>query len=146
MAKYKAFDNVVEVNAETILSVVDGMGSFKAMGSQILEKNGITSLEPGKWYPQKSWLSAFQDISKQVGPMTLFTIGKKIPENAKFPPNVTDVHSALAVIDVAYHMNHRNGEIGHYVYGKTGERSAVVTTQTPYPSDFDRGLIDARAE
>jgi hypothetical protein len=42
---------------------------------------------------------------------------------------------------MAYHMNHRNGEIGEYKYEKTGERSAKITCTNPYPDEFDKGLI-----
>jgi len=146
MAKFKVFASGVEVNGETILSVVDGMGIFKKQGYDILAKNGIKNPEKGKWYPQQAWLDAFKEIAETIGPKTLYAIGRKIPENARFPSNIKDVHSALQSIDVAYHMNHRGGEIGHYHYKKTGERSAEILTHNPYPADFDRGIITAMAE
>lgn len=56
-----------------------------------------------------------------------------------FSPNV----EVNAQIDVAYHMNHRGGEIGNYEYQKTGERSALMICCNPYPCDFDRGIIES---
>ena len=38
MAQFRAFAPAVEVNGETVLSVVDGMGSFKAGAMKILDE------------------------------------------------------------------------------------------------------------
>ncbi len=114
---------------------------------------------PGKWYSQQAWLDAFKAIANEVGLLTLFQIGRRIPENADWPPHVTDIHSALASIDVAYHMNHRiNGRalfdpatgamsegIGHYGYQRIDDRTARMTCKNPYPCDFDRGIIESAA-
>jgi hypothetical protein len=143
MAMFKAYASKVEVNGETVLSVVDGMGAFKTRALQILAECGIKDPTPGQWYPQQAWLDAFKRIAETIGSNTLYSIGLKIPENAQFPPQIDDVHKALAAIDVAYHMNHRNGEIGHYQYQKAGETNAVVNCPNPYPCDFDRGIIEA---
>jgi hypothetical protein len=43
-------------------------------------------------------------------------------------------------------MNHRAGEIGRYGFKGTGERSATMVCQNPYPCDFDRGIIEAMAK
>jgi len=70
----------------------------------------------------------------------------KIPETAKFPPTITDIEKALQAIDVAYHMNHRGGEIGHFLYSKVADKSAKLVCSNPYPCDFDRGLILSMAK
>ncbi len=125
---------------------MDDKLSFRSTTVTILKKHGIVDPQPGHWYPQQSWLDAFQEISTSVGPMTLKVIGKSIPENALWPPQVDDVHKALGSVDIAYHMNHRGGEVGHYRYEKTGERSARVVCDNPYPCDFDAGIIEAAAK
>jgi hypothetical protein len=145
MAMFKAYDTKVEVNGETVLSVVDGMGAFKDRALKILADCGIPNPAPGQWYPQQSWLNAFKKISDTIGPNTLYSIGVRIPENAKFPPQIDTVDKALTAIDMAYHMNHRNGEIGHYNFEKLGENSARVVCPNPYPCDFDRGIVEAMA-
>lgn len=146
MTQFVAMNNGVEVNGETVLSVVNGMELFRNNAYVILRKNGIDDPQTGKWYKQQDWLNAFKEISAKVGESTLNNIGKKIPESAKWPPQVDDVEKALASIDVAYHMNHRNGEIGHYHFVKTGDRSAKLTCDNPYPCAFDKGLIQAVAK
>jgi hypothetical protein len=143
MKTYVASSPKVEVNGETIYSVIDGMGAFKASAIKILNENGINNPQAGQWFNQQAWLNSFKKIAEKVGNVTLFNIGLKIPENAKFPPEINDIHKALASIDVAYHMNHRGGEIGYYRYEKTGDRSCMINCNNPYPDDFDKGIITA---
>ncbi|MGD0659802.1 MAG: hypothetical protein ABSD38_17225 [Syntrophorhabdales bacterium] len=163
MAQFKAFSQGVEVYGQTVLSLVAGMSampSFKATALRILSVNGIDDPKPDQWYSQQAWLNAFKEIAEKVGALTLHSIGKKIPENAQWPPSVNSLETALASIDVAYHMNHRlNGKvmfdpatgkmtegIGHYGFEKLGEKKAKMVCKNPYPSDFDRGLIEAAAK
>lgn len=159
MAQFKAFNQSVEVNGETVRSIVAGMGVFKDRALKFLGENGIVDPEPGKWYSQQAWLNAFKTISEATGEFTLFNIGKKIPENAQFPPEINDIFKALAAIDVAYHLNHRlNGEIlfnpktgemkegiGHYHFARETDRKIRLVCANPYPCDFDRGIIEAMA-
>lgn len=146
MAQFKAFSNKVEVNGETVLSVVNGVGLFKKQALEILVKNGISDPKPGQWYSQQSWLDSFKEISSKIGPKSLFAIGKAIPANANFPPDINSIEKALASIDVAYHMNHKGGEIGHYKFVKTEGRTGKMVCDNPYPCEFDRGIIEAMAQ
>ena len=159
MAQFKSLVPDVEVNGETVFSVIDGMGVFRTMAVQILTRNGIDDPKAGQWYSQQAWLDAFRVISETIGAVTLHAIGRKIPENAQFPTNIDSVESALQSIDIAYHMNHRlQGKvmydrhtkkmtegIGHYYYEKLGENKAQMVCDNPYPCDFDQGIIEAMA-
>jgi hypothetical protein len=143
MKVYHASSDKVEVNGETVYAIVDGMGAFKSQAIAILSENGIEDPKPGHWYNQQAWLNSFKKISEKIGNSTLFNIGLKIPANAIFPPEINDVHKALSSIDIAYHLNHRGGEIGHYSYEKTGNNSCKMICDNPYPDDFDKGIISA---
>ncbi|MCY3411517.1 MAG: hypothetical protein INQ03_07805 [Candidatus Heimdallarchaeota archaeon] len=162
MVEYVPFEEGIEVNGATVMSVVDGMGSFKKMALSYLGEAGLTDVvgDTEHWYSQKDWLQAFKRISEKIGTNTLNNIGKKIPENAVFPPEVDNIVAGLGAIDVAYHMNHRNkagevlfnpenGEIkegiGNYIMEKTGEKQVKVTCKNPYPCDFDKGIVHAMA-
>ena len=146
MAQFQSLSMGVEVNGETVLSVLDAMGVFRNQASEILKENGVIDPTPGKWYSQQAWLNAFRYISDEVGPNTLYAIGRKIPENAQFPPDIDNIEKALSAIDIAYHMNHRNGDIGHYIFEKTGAKAGTVTCNNPYPCDFDAGIIESMAK
>lgn len=143
MKVFKAASPTVEVNGETVYSIIDGMGAFKSKAIKILSENGINDPKPGNWYNQQAWLNAFKAIAEQIGSSTLNAIGQKIPENAKFPPEINDIHKGLAAIDIAYHMNHRNGNIGNYKYDKINDKSVKITCTNPYPDEFDKGIIVA---
>lgn len=142
MAQFIAFEKGVEVNGQTILSLVNAIPTGQERRLQILKKHGINP-EPNSWYSQQGWLDAFKDIATDIGEHTLFMIGKAIPENAQFPPEINDLKIALMAIDQAYHMNHRKGEIGHYTLTEFDEKAkkAVIVCNNPYPSEFDRGII-----
>jgi hypothetical protein len=166
MAQFRSFEPGVEVNGQTIMSVVAGMGVFKDTGIRYLADAGLTDVraDDRHWYPQQAWLDAFHRISEELGDNTLFFIGLKIPENAIFPKEIDGIEKALASIDVAYHMNHRNrrGEvlfdplrpaprrmldgIGHYGFEPVAHgNEAILVCENPYPCAFDRGIIQAMA-
>lgn len=167
--KLVPFEPGIEVNGQTVLSVVEGFAAFRKIPSDILlglgigkrDDRGYIALEPDAWVPQAAWLEGFSKISEAIGTGALFGIGQKIPECAIFPPWVVDVHSAIRAIDVAYHLNHRKGGkvmfdpvsatmlegIGHYGYEPViGERRILVRCENPYPCDFDRGIVTAMAQ
>lgn len=142
MAQFIALDKNVEVNGQTVLSVVNAMEFGKESRAEILKELGIEPTQDS-WHNQQKWLDAFKVIADKIGDKTLFMIGKAIPEHAKFPPEIDSLEKALGAIDKAYHMNHRGGEIGHYkLVAYDGEKKeAVMSCNNPYPSEFDRGII-----
>ncbi len=160
MAEFIAFDTTAEVNGQTILSVLDGMPGFETTARKILKDHGIDAPTPDSWYPQQSWLDAFKHIALKVGDAVLTNIGKKIPENAEWPPHVNSIVTALESIDIAYHMNHKakgkilfdpatgavGDGIGSYKYELLAENSVKMTCKNPYPCSFDRGILKAIAE
>jgi hypothetical protein len=146
MAQFRSFSPGVLVNGQTVLSVVDGMGSFAQTAVAVLARHGIKQPTPAGWYPQQAWLDSFEEIAKSIGPRTLNQIGQSIPKNARFPVGVNSVEDSLASLDDAYHMNHRGGEIGHYVFKKTGAKSGQIECNNPYPCEFDLGIVQAIAK
>ncbi|BCY19494.1 hypothetical protein hrd7_33430 (plasmid) [Leptolinea sp. HRD-7] len=149
----------VEVNGETVVAVLDGMGNFREKGREILANNGILAPEAGRWYKMQSLVDALNQIAGSFRPITLTSIGRRLPDLIRFPVGINDIHQALFSMDITYHLNHRkNGKIlydnsarkvldgiGHYYYKYTGPSSAVIVCTSPYPCDYDRGLIDATA-
>jgi hypothetical protein len=145
MKPFQASSSSVEVNGETVLSIVAGMAFATNRAQRILAAHKIDDPKPGHWYRQQDWLDAFKEIADILGPNTLYQIGMKIPEQAKFPPTIDSVEKALSAINQAYQMNHRGGEIGSYEFHPTGAGTGKVVCRNPYPSDFDRGIIHAMA-
>ena len=148
MAQFEQFAPNVEVNGETVLTTVNSFPEFmRTIANQILAEKGISNPAPGNWYSQKAWLDSFKEIAEKYGSNTLFEIGKAIPANAKFPPEIDNIEKALGSIDIAYHMNHRNGDIGFYklVSHDQNKKTLIMHCKNPYPCDFDLGIIIAMA-
>lgn len=149
--------------------VIDGFGSFTLIANRILLEEGLgtddgrgaVKFQADKWYSLDRWLNALRRIGNEFGDALLHQSGMTTPKNAVFPPTVTDIRSALQCIDIAYHMNHsvlgepmfnpNSGQmlegIGHYGYAHVAGSSLItIESTTPYPCDFDQGIIIAMAQ
>ncbi|MEM7350540.1 MAG: hypothetical protein AAF657_07025 [Acidobacteriota bacterium] len=146
MAQFKAFSPRVEVLGEVVLSLVNVMGAFKRLALGILAEHDIHDPQPDQWYSQQAWLDSFRKISEEIGPNTLYQIGRQIPQQHYFPPGVDSIESVLGDLDGAYRNAHRGGEVGHYNFQLIGMQSGKMTCDNPYPCDFDRGIIQALAD
>ena len=146
MVTYEAFDQNVEINGQTVLTIVEeGMGRFsetyRERAIATLAAEGISDPERKEWYPQQAWLNAFETMAEKLQPHVLDRLGEQLPEIANWPNEFETVPEGLQSIDEAYQRNHRGGEIGHYRFEQTGDRAGEVTCYNPYPCPFDRGLI-----
>ncbi|WP_049911227.1 hypothetical protein [Halorubrum lipolyticum] len=146
MVTYEAFDQDVEVNGQTVLTIVEeAMGRFsepyQERARRALAAEGIADPAPDEWYSQQTWLNAFETIAEELQPHVLDRLGEQLPTVAAWPNDFDTVSAGLRSIDDAYRQNHRGGDIGSYEFERTGDRSGELTCHTPYPCPFDRGLI-----
>jgi hypothetical protein len=161
--QFKPFEPGIEAYGASIEAIVEAFKLFPSVALKRLVAAGIGTMqgknmvvERDAWYSQEKFLSAFENIAKEVGPRALFQYGQHVPKHAPFPPSINDIHSAMGSMDAAYHMNHRkNGRvmfdpatgtmlegIGHYGYSPVpGERKIISVCENPYPCDFDRGIL-----
>ncbi len=157
----------VEVHGQDILSFMDALGTFASIGDRLLQDlkigtvvDGRYRIVPGNWYPLTDKIRILAEVKTRVGATTVRRVGEKIPDNAIFPPSIKDVHSAIAAIDVAYHMNHRkdgvvmfDGKtgkmiegIGHYGYRAVpGQDRIISVCDSPNLSEYDEGILLAMA-
>lgn len=149
--------------------IVEGFGAFSVLASKFLAEEGlgtlgpegIVEIDPNGWYPIDNFRRAFKRIGLEVGSAVVTQVGKVIPKEAKFPPAIKDIDSALGSLDIAMHMNHRKhgrlmfdpltGEmlegIGHLAYSRTaGKNEIIMTSDSLYPCAMDLGLITAMAQ
>ncbi|HKU40731.1 MAG TPA: hypothetical protein VJR89_21370 [Polyangiales bacterium] len=161
--QFKVFESGIENSGESVGAIVDGFKKFPTIAQKYMCKYGflkpnqtLADLDRTRWYSEESWLQAFEAISNEVGLNSLYGVGKAMIENAVLPPQICDVPSALGSLDVAYHMNHRKKGvimfdpqtgmmlegIGHFVATvDAAEKRVVVVSNTPYPCDFERGIV-----
>jgi hypothetical protein len=140
MAQFIAFDPKVEAIGQAVMASLAGMGEA---AKPFLKAHGLDDIQLAQWYLQQNWLDFLKDLAdKKINAMPdMVSIGLKIPENALFPPEINSIPTALTALDVAYHMNHRNGEIGHYRAEVIGDSAIDMVCENPYPCDFDYGII-----
>jgi hypothetical protein len=76
----------------------------------------------------------------------MFELGKSIPENASFPPEVNNIEAGLYAINAAYSTHHQ-GYVGFYrmVEHDLENKRIVMQCYNPYPCSFDRGVITGMA-
>lgn len=126
-----------EIFGPNLLNIIDGMGVFQRRGKELLAKNGITDIDSEKWYPLDPMLSVLYEL----GPATCSQVGRAVPNNSLFPPDIDTFEKALMGINIAYAMNHRNGNIGNYTVHKETDSDFKVICNNPYPQQFNAGLI-----
>ncbi len=147
MAEFVPFDDKVEVSGYILSFRICEKGRFKVAEDtlkNIVKKFlNIDKIEQEKWYPQKKWLEALKFIHENIGPNTIFILGKSITTNEIFPEEIQNLEQALNSIDIAYHQNHRNGEIGYYklVDFDYSHNVALFECKNPYPDEFDKGIL-----
>ncbi len=162
--QFKSFEAGIEVFGASVGAFIEAFKLFPSVVLRCLVRHGIGTttgknnieVDPQRWYSQDAWLAAWEEIARTVGPRACYQVGRQVPRHAVFPPSVTDSHTAIAALDIAYHMNHRkNGKvmfdpatgqkltgIGTYGYKPVqGERKIISVCENPYPCDFDRGLL-----
>ncbi len=157
----------VEVHGQDILSFMDALSLVPTLGERILEaekigtlKHGVYRIIPEEWYPLTDKIKILQRVLSSIGPSILRKVGEKIPENAIFPPDIDDIHKAIGLINVAYHMNHRKAGkimydeqtgkitegIGYYGYARVeGENKIISECANPNLSEYDQGIITTMA-
>lgn len=136
-------DPGIEVRGDIAIILIKTLGAFRAMARDLLAERGISNPMPHRWYPLRSFLESIEEVREKVGPMTVFQIGRKIPELGFYPPGVDDLDEVLPALDIAYKSCHRGGDIGSYEFAFTGMKSGAMTCRTPYPCEFDRGLLES---
>lgn len=130
------------VSGASVQAFVSALGFYGPRGLQILADNGISDPRPSEWYPLQSYLDAQRAVYEKVGPNTLARIGRKLVQEASFPPQLDSIHEALSTLDDDYHTRHQGPGVGGFRYERTGDRSCTVRVSNPYPCELDRNVVE----
>lgn len=131
-----------EVRGAALVPVLEALGPFRARGAQILAEHGIARIDVGRWYPLRAYVDSLFAIRDQLGPNTLLQIGKQIPQHVQVPIAAPNLEAALEAMLQSFDLNHRGLEPGLVSYQLISHRAARIVTATPYPCEFERGVID----
>jgi len=139
---YIAANSSAEVLGRNIMLYLSGMGSFEQMGRTILKAHNIDENPgPEKWYNHQNFLDALKDISIRTGPNTIGMIGKRIAENASFPPDVKTLEQALFSMERSYQTVHKGDNKSTKKVKKASDKTFIVTINSPYPCELDNGYL-----
>lgn len=158
----------LQVRGTACNTIYAGFGPYRAVASRFLLEHGLGEVGPDRkarldlraWYPLAPLLDALASVLEEVGEQAAFQAGLAVPDNAVFAPGVRDLASALDAVNASYHLNHRRGGrvmfdlrtgevlegIGHYRIERLGPARRLVTSDTPYPCDYEQGLLRAFVE
>jgi hypothetical protein len=166
--QFRPFAPGIEVYGAAIELMLNGFRILPSVSMGYLVKYGLASpgangrpeFDRSRWHPQNAWLSMFEAISNEIGPTTLSEIGRQVGVTSMALPSSKDVYSKMRTIDLSYHAAHRrDGKpmydpatgamlegIGHYACTlQLAAKTIVSVCETPYPCDFDLGMIGAAA-
>jgi hypothetical protein len=141
--EYRCPDPGATVRAANVRATLVAFKLVPSMGRSLVERHALPpdDLRPDNMVPVQRWLDALAEIQSVVGTEVLRAVGAAIIENADFPPRFDSVEAVLLALDEIYHLNHK-GEVGHYLVRKLGDGAIEVHCETPYPRQFERGLIE----
>lgn len=119
---------------------------------QTLAHLGLAAAPPSpptlrdQWTPLEELLRRLEHLRAAHGTPLLQAIGRHIPATALFPPEVRTLERALRTLDIAYHLNHREGDIGNYLYQKLDPHQGLLHCSAPYGCPFDQGILEGLAD
>ena len=129
------------VSGGDVLSMLAATGAFRKTAELLLAEHGIADVVLGEWYPLPGYAASMHELERRVGPNAVFRIGKEIPNHIELPPSLDTFEAVAAAFGPAFKLNHRNAGSGRIDYEITGPESATIVSGTPYPCEFDRGVI-----
>lgn len=96
------------------------------------------------WNPRSIWIETLKRLAQAQHTQTLFHLGKKAAKNILFPQEIQTIQSALISMDTVYHDSYleKGKNIGHYHFMSLDDQCAKIVCSTPYPCEFDRGIIE----
>lgn len=140
MTEFKVFDTNTEVHQNFLQVVSEALKILEYDPDRYFQKHGFNLDADIEWYDLQKCLDMLKDIQDSEGSECLVSAGNQCPDLAIWPPEIDSIEKAFDSMDMAYHMNHRNGEIGHYIVTHVADRHIRVKAENPWPSNFDFGM------
>lgn len=141
MYNQEEFEDNAEVSGRIVKAVLEGLPQYEEVLKEVFAENQLSDIDPDQWYDLNNFMGALNGILTKFGPSTLFTLGKTV--SGSFPHQFDDVISALSALPPIYEALHRNGYVGYckMVESDSVKRYARMESKTPYPSDYQIGLL-----
>jgi hypothetical protein len=146
MAQFVSPSPTIQVSKVPLLAMLAALGTVRPIADGILKEQGVRQPMDRPQYPLQLSLDVLKAVHDKIGPNTINLVGRKIPEHLAFPEHLDTVEAALGALDYMYKANHSGGPSGGWTAEVQGDRKIRLTNSTPYPCDFDQGLVQGVAQ
>ena len=139
--QYISFDPEAQIIGQNVLGFIECTNSERILPH--LERHGLSSVDPQKWYSLQDWLDVLTDLDGDGDAMFDFvSIGLKVAETAVYPPEVEQMPFAdfVMMIPQVYLMQHR-GDAGEERAERLSDKHLRLIMRTPYPDDLAYGVV-----
>lgn len=143
MRKYTAPPNG-EILGQNIRAWVDNLQGPQT--APIMQKYGLTNVDPQGWYSLKSLMDAMDEIVHSPNASSnLVAIGMAIGKIVPLPPTIT-LGEVLLGWNAIYQSLHRNADVGEIRCEKIKDTHYRITFTDLYPDDFSYGIMYGYAQ
>ncbi len=144
MRQYQSFDPNAELIGVTAQGLVTSILHDDI--ADILERRGLSKIDPQQWYRVQQLLDVFNDVAKGGDASSMFvSIGMAAAEigfdNMPAERKVMPISTFFSNYDAIWQSRHRNGDVGHVKYEQLSDDHIVLTVRSPYPDDMFYGAF-----
>ncbi len=141
--EFVALDPDATVRAANVKATLSAFQLRPSLGQRLIDNHDLQldDLTPDTFMPVQRWLDALKELLEQVGPNIVQRVGTALSENADFPPQFDTLDKLFEHMNAIYNHNHR-GDVGRYVTKRDDEGGWHIRCETPYPRQFERGLVE----
>ncbi len=137
-----------QVRGSTVTVCIEGvMSVFQDRMRNILDERGIEQPDPkpNEWYPMGKFMRILDVVEEDVGDNAQEKIGEATPQFIDWPSDPETPTDALRTLIDAFDETHRNVD-GDYQFFEMDDSEARITSSTPYPETWEKGMIKGAAE
>jgi hypothetical protein len=119
------------------------LNSIQAMGRaarRVVNKHIIGELDPSGWYPQQTWLDILRDAAEEMQ-LDLLTVGNRVASSLPMPDCVFSLGRLLELVEDNYQTTHRHTDTVRVTATQIGDREVHIVDNSPYPDEFQYGMI-----
>lgn len=136
------------VRGEMVQVCIDGvMSVYQDRMRDMLDEEDIErpDPQPDEWYPLEKFLDVLTAVERNTGKNALAKIGESTPRFLDWPTTVDSPAAGLSHLPEMYEDKHRQAS-GEYTCTEVDETNLEITSTTPYPTQWEMGVLKGTAE
>jgi hypothetical protein len=145
MPRYTAFDPATEFNGTNVMAFVTNMQHEDI--AEILERHGLTKIDPDQWYPLQKVLDVMSDIADRAENVSANFVSLGMAATLHGIETLPAEVKALPLMDFLmlygkiYPTRFRNGDPGTITATKVDDTHMVIDARIPMPDDTLYGVF-----